>query len=213
VPKGRYLAIWYQDLASHHPAVWQRPDVLGTFVQLLALAEDSWPRRPPIPATVRRQMLTLLIDEGLVIPVDGGAYTIRGLDALRQRRAAKAAAAANGRWQRELAELAAEARSNAQSNARSNAGGDPPRNATSNATSNAHSNATSTAASNAQSNARAMPMNMNTSTTTKELPRAAAAALGSSRGGTSSGGPARAKPWSILRPSAAAADAARDNKP
>jgi hypothetical protein len=205
VPKGRYLAIWYQDLASHHPAVWQRPDVLGTFVQLLALAEDSWPRRPPIPATVRRQVLTLLIDEGLVIPVDGGAYTIRGLDALRQRRAAKAAAAANGRWQRELAELAAEARSNATSNAASNA--------RSTAASIATSNATGTATSNAQSNAWAMPMNMNTNTTTKELPRAAAAALGSSRGGTRSGGPARAKPWSILRPSAAAADAARDNEP
>jgi hypothetical protein len=97
--RGRYLRVYYQDLAAEFRNVWDNPTLLGVWLQLLAQAEDAWPRRPACPATVKPSHFKALVEAGIVTG-DRTAYTIKGLDKQRQERSEIRRAAAYSRWGR-----------------------------------------------------------------------------------------------------------------
>jgi hypothetical protein len=93
----RYARLYHR-FAREFPAVYRDDHLLAWWTRLLIVADASWPMRQPIPRAVPGRVLTRLVDEGLVIP-DGDAYTVRGLDAERGRRAEAGRAGAAMRWQ------------------------------------------------------------------------------------------------------------------
>lgn len=70
---------------------------LATWLRLLMYADPTWPLAAPLPATARKSSVKALLEAGL-IDVTGGRYRIHGLDAEREKRAAKARASADKRW-------------------------------------------------------------------------------------------------------------------
>lgn len=69
---------------------------LATWLRLLMHADPVWPLAAPLPATARKASVKALVDVGIV-ELTGGRYRIHGLDAERERRAAKARASASHR--------------------------------------------------------------------------------------------------------------------
>jgi hypothetical protein len=198
---ARYVRVYHTILDDERfREVYDDDHALALWLRLLLLADAIWPMPAHLPHGHRRAALARLVKAGLIELVDGGRYRVHGLDAERARRIEQTRPAIVARHGRGPAR--------------------GPSHVTDNVTSHVTQHATSHVTDDVTSNvADHVPATLRSGREEKrreekrELPRAAAAALGSSRGGTSSGGPARAKPWSILRPSAAAADAARDNEP
>ena len=93
-----YARFYYGDFKRDYPDCYADPAVLGTFVQLLSLAEATWPALPDLPRGVRSKPLAVLIDRGLVV-VTGLSYVIKGHAAERTRRAdaARVGGLASGR--------------------------------------------------------------------------------------------------------------------
>jgi hypothetical protein len=182
---ARYVRVYHTILDDERfREVYDDDHALALWLRLLLLADAIWPMPAHLPHGHRRAALARLVKAGLIELVDGGRYRVHGLDAERARRIEQTRPAIVARHGRGPAR--------------------GPSHVTDNVTSHVTDNVPATLRSGREEKRREEK---------KELPRAAAAALGSSRGGTSSGGPARAKPWSILRPSAAAADAAREHEP
>jgi hypothetical protein len=105
--QGRWLRIYYQDLAIEYPAVWKDLALLGAWVHLLAEAEDAWPRRPACPSTVDEEAFAQLVAAGL-ISGDASGYVVKGLDRQRRRMSEAGRAAALARWGHGDAAAAAE---------------------------------------------------------------------------------------------------------
>ena len=95
----RYARLYHR-FQLEFPAVYADDHLLAWWTRLLDVADASWPMHPPIPRAVPRRVLTRLVEEGLVLTADG-AYTIRGLDALRNRLSNAGARGAAVRWQSE----------------------------------------------------------------------------------------------------------------
>jgi hypothetical protein len=70
----------------------------AAYCRLLMNAEASWPASAHIPFGIRRSSIQKLELVGLVELRPGHLYRIRGLDAERERRTAKASKASNARW-------------------------------------------------------------------------------------------------------------------
>lgn len=77
--------------------VYGNDKALATWLRMLLIADAMWPVSAPMPP--RNPTVRLLIDCGLVVEKSGGRYTIRGLNAERERRSANGRNAAAVRWQ------------------------------------------------------------------------------------------------------------------
>jgi hypothetical protein len=89
----------YHRLMTEYPSVWRSPSQLGMWLQMLVLAEKFYPDWPIAPRKDR--VYRALVGTGLVIEKDGGCYTMKGLEAERERRAASGRIGAAKRWDSE----------------------------------------------------------------------------------------------------------------
>ncbi len=89
----------YHRLMTEYPSVWHSDAQVGLFVKLLITAEKFYPDPAPLPAKTRTYHQ--LVDVGLVQEVGVGRYTIKGLEAERERRSATGRKGAAVRWQSE----------------------------------------------------------------------------------------------------------------
>jgi hypothetical protein len=76
--------------------VYDDNDALAEWLRMLLIADAMYPTSAPMPR--RNRAVTLLIACGLVLERPGNRYTIRGLEAERERRSASARNAAAVRW-------------------------------------------------------------------------------------------------------------------
>lgn len=76
--------------------VFQNDKALATWLRMLLIADAMYPASAPM--THRNPTVRLLIDSGLVIEKPGNRYTIRGLNAERERRSAVGRNAVEQRW-------------------------------------------------------------------------------------------------------------------
>lgn len=88
----------YHRFSQEFPDIWADDQALASWVRLLALADASWPMRPPLLRSARKRTLDRLVAAGLVM-VAGETYTILGLDAERNRRRDAGRTGAAKRWQ------------------------------------------------------------------------------------------------------------------
>jgi len=79
--------------------VFDNDRALATWLRMLLIADAMYPVSAPM--TTRNPTVRLLIEVGLVIEKPGNRYTIRGLQAERERRSAPGRNAAAVRWQSE----------------------------------------------------------------------------------------------------------------
>ena len=87
----------YHRLMTEYPTVWKSDAQLALFVRLLVAAEKFYPEWAP--ANRRNGAYQSLVKAGLVIEKKGvDGYTIRGLEAERERRSHAARNAAASRW-------------------------------------------------------------------------------------------------------------------
>ena len=98
--KGPYSRV-YHSIADDpiFERVYRNPSALGTWLQMLLIADAMYPVSAPMPP--RNPTVRMLIDCGLVIEKPSNRYSIRGLSAERERRAASARIGAAVRWQSE----------------------------------------------------------------------------------------------------------------
>jgi hypothetical protein len=88
----------YHRLMTEYPSVWRSPTQLALYVHLLVAAEKYYPEWPI--ANRRNGAYQSLLKAGLVIEKEGtDGYTIRGLEAERERRSHAARNAAASRWE------------------------------------------------------------------------------------------------------------------
>ena len=94
--EGKYARLYHEVITD--PRFTAMPDAtLGRYARMLLLADLMWPVPPEL--TRSNPSTRYLIGAGLVVPVEGGRrYTIRGLDAMRERRAEAARRANRVRW-------------------------------------------------------------------------------------------------------------------
>lgn len=81
----RYARVYYSDLQRDYEHIYDDAAALGTWVQLLVIAEQAWPDRPRLPHGLRGKPLRLLQGSGLVT-VDGIRYDLKGFAEERSRR-------------------------------------------------------------------------------------------------------------------------------
>jgi len=86
----------YHRLMTEYPSVYRSPSQLGLWVQLLILAEKFYPDPAPVPHKTRAYRA--LVTAGLVLEQDSSGYTIKGLEAERERRAESGRIGARKRW-------------------------------------------------------------------------------------------------------------------
>ena len=98
----------YHKLADEYPAIYDDASALGTYVQLLIQADQSWPTAAFVPAFIDSSTLEALTDCGLV-EMDGKRYRVKGLDKERKRRRSAARKGATERWSKADAHADADA--------------------------------------------------------------------------------------------------------
>ncbi len=79
--------------------VYGNRTALGAWLQMLLTADAMYPASAPMPP--RDPTVRLLIESGLVIEKPGNRYSIKGLQAERERRSASARIGAAKRWDTE----------------------------------------------------------------------------------------------------------------
>lgn len=93
----RYSRVYWSVMDDERFAdVWPNQSALGLWLQLLLLADASWPVRPNLPPP--SDELTLLVQASLIIPVGRYQYRVRGMDDEKVRRQEHGRAAALHRW-------------------------------------------------------------------------------------------------------------------
>lgn len=96
--KGPYSRVYLSLMDDpDFEGVYDDDRLFATWVRMLMTADAFWPNSAPI--NVASRAVRTLIDRGLVIPLRGNRYTIKGLAAERERRSASARNAAAVRWQ------------------------------------------------------------------------------------------------------------------
>jgi hypothetical protein len=94
---GPYSRI-YHALMDEFPTVYDSDSQLATFVRLLLTADKYYPQHPPMPP--RTPTVQALIRHSLIVPSeDHRSFTVKGLEAERERRSAPGKHAASVRWQ------------------------------------------------------------------------------------------------------------------
>jgi len=96
--EGPFVKLYHVDLENNFPDVYHDARLLGTLVQLLAVADAMWPKLPEVPRSVRKADVKALEKVGLLTQIPPYQYRIRGLDADRTRRADAGRNAASKRW-------------------------------------------------------------------------------------------------------------------
>src|SRR6185503_3161933 len=89
----------YHRLMTEYPSVYRSPAQLGLWLQLLILAEKFYPDPAPVPHKTRTYRE--LVAVGFVQEQASTGYTIKGLEAERERRAASGRIGAAKRWDSE----------------------------------------------------------------------------------------------------------------
>jgi hypothetical protein len=95
--KGPYSRVYWSIVDDPmFERVFDNDRALATWLRMLLMADAMYPASAPM--TSRNPTVRMLIDCGLVIEKPGNRYTIRGLQAERERRSASARNAAAVRW-------------------------------------------------------------------------------------------------------------------
>jgi len=91
----------YFEIVGHprFERVYRNPHALGTWLQMLLTADAMYPMTPAMPP--RNPTVRLLIDAGLVEERPANCYSMRGLEAERERRSAIGRNAVAVRWNNE----------------------------------------------------------------------------------------------------------------
>jgi hypothetical protein len=76
----------YASLARDYPQVWADPLALGTYVQLLAIADGMFPAPAPLPRRVREDALAALTASGLIRIAADDTFQVAGLRKEREGR-------------------------------------------------------------------------------------------------------------------------------
>lgn len=92
----RYSKI-YHKLMAEYPEVWASDRSLALFVRLLCDANAFYPQFPRILR--HSKTFQSLVRSGLVIEKPGNRYSIRGLEAERERKSHASRIAAASRWE------------------------------------------------------------------------------------------------------------------
>lgn len=93
----RYSRVYWSVMEDpRFEEVWPRPAALGLWLQLLLLADATWPIRPNLPPDSPE--LQLLVKADLIIPEGSYQYRVRGMEDEKQRRFERAQAASQERW-------------------------------------------------------------------------------------------------------------------
>ena len=96
--EGRYARVFHSVMTDERfREVWRSNATLGQWVRMLLVADLMWPVPPDMPDKTRA--VRALVDVGLVEERPGGRYTIRGLDAMRERYSGAARNANAVRWE------------------------------------------------------------------------------------------------------------------
>lgn len=103
--KGPYSRVYHSLMDDPDFAgVYESDRLFAMWTRMLMAADAFWPNSAPMPH--KSPALSSLIEKGLVIPLRGNRYTIKGLSAERERRSASARNAAAVRWQSDRNALA-----------------------------------------------------------------------------------------------------------
>jgi len=97
VAQGPYSKVYYSIVDDPQFARVYDTPTLATWLRMLLLADAMYPASAPIGR--RNPDVKLLIEVGLVVEKSGNRYTMRGLEAERERRSDAARNAAAMRWQ------------------------------------------------------------------------------------------------------------------
>ena len=96
----KYVRVYYSIIGDERfEKVYPEPKVLGTWLQLLLLADAIYPADAALPGYVNRASLRVLVDAGLVVERPHGHYAIHGLASEREMRSRSGRIGAAMRWQ------------------------------------------------------------------------------------------------------------------
>ena len=96
--KGPYSRLYHSLMDDpDFEGVFESDRLFAMWTRMLMAADAFWPATAPMPH--KSPALSSLVERGLVIPLRGNRYTIKGLSAERERRSASARNAAAVRWQ------------------------------------------------------------------------------------------------------------------
>lgn len=96
--EGQYVKV-YHCLKDEYPSVWASDPLLGTYVQLLVVADKWWPQLAPRPFGRPTYAYRKLVECGLVVESpDKTSFTMKGLDKERRARSEHGKRAASIRW-------------------------------------------------------------------------------------------------------------------
>jgi len=94
-----YVRVYYRVISDpRFENIYTNARALGTWLQLLLIADGMFPAPAPIPAYVHGPSLRLLVDAGLVDLRTHSQYVVHGLASERQMRSDSARNAAAVRW-------------------------------------------------------------------------------------------------------------------
>ena len=95
-----YVRVYYRIMDDpRFEAVYPDARVLGTWLQLLIVADAMYPARAPLPSYVHRPSLKVLVDAGIVELRHHSHYVVHGLASEREKRSQSGRNAAALRWQ------------------------------------------------------------------------------------------------------------------
>lgn len=101
-PSDRYVRVYYSIIGDERFAnVYHDARTLGTWLQLLLVADAMFPADAPIPAYVHRASFVVLVKAGLIENAPHQHYRVHGLASEREVRSHSARNAAAVRWQSE----------------------------------------------------------------------------------------------------------------
>lgn len=96
---GKYARVYFSiEDDERFRDVYHDPRHLGTWLQLLLVAEAMYPLAAPLPAYVSKGSLKVLVDAGIIDLCPHQHYRVHGLASEREKRAEKARLAAAVRW-------------------------------------------------------------------------------------------------------------------
>ncbi len=96
----KYVRVYYSVVDDERFAdVYHNPTRLGTWLQLLLVADAMYPAPAPIPAYISRSAFRVLVQCGLIELAEHGHYRVHGLASEREMRAQSGRNAAAVRWQ------------------------------------------------------------------------------------------------------------------
>jgi hypothetical protein len=97
---GKYAKVYYTIVDDERFAnVYHEARHLGTWLQLLLVADAMYPAAAPVPAYVAKASLTVLVNAGLIELQPHQHYRVHGLASEREMRAQYGRNAAAVRWQ------------------------------------------------------------------------------------------------------------------